>query len=692
MCRLALICLIVLAAPALAEEDPPRALPGAVACPAGLPAGHDWSEAERGAWDRICRGDPAEMDLADPKPADAAGPLPCNPERIAGEVPANRRLSADFLTLILTREPYVSIAARPEVYIYCADVTGSLNLRNEDVSVAFGLFESRATEEVTLYSASFARSLLFNGSTLAGGLVGDGLSVGGDLGLRNGTEVRQTLRLMGARIGGDLTISGGSDLAVGLLADRADIGGSVFLGGSRFHGDLRLIGAKVGGNIEANDGIVVTGELAMDRISVAGNVFLGTGGHYGGDIRLVDAGIGQNLQISGGADVAGTLQADRAAMGGSLGISGSGPFRGDVQLGRATIGSDLSIDGSTFEKRLIVEGAQIAGSALLGYGSRFAGQVRLLGVSVGTNLSLTNDARFESDVWADNIEIGGNLFLNLNSRFAAGLELPNARIEGMAVLGNSAFDGAVRFDNARIGQVLMLSAPNAPLPVWGSAARLSLRNAAMAALQADMGAWHRPDGSWLPTELTGLTYDRLGGERASDPAAGPNMADASITDLLDWIEKSQPDQRLHYDPQPYAQLAAVLEAQGGTRAADAVRYARTEHRRTAASTPYGESLLLFFSRIFIGYGVYPFRALWWFLALVVAGIAVARFSDAPQLARPMSRFWYSVETAFPLMDPSSSLADVNHGRRWVEQYFHFQKVAGFILATILVGSLTLLGG
>ncbi len=689
---LALICLIVLAAPALAEEGRLRALPGAVACPVDLPEGHAWSAAERGAWDSICRGNPAEMDLADPGPADGAGPLPCNPARIAQEVPVNRRLSADFLTLILTREPYVSVTARPEVYIYCAEVTGSLNLRNEDVPVALGLFESRVAEEVTLYSASFARSLLFNGSTLAGGLVGDGLSVGGDLGLRNGAEVRQSLRLMGARIGGDLTLNGGSDLAVGLMADRVDIGGSAFLGGSRFHGDLRLIGARIGGNIEANDGIVVTGEMAMDRISVTGNVFLGSGGRYGGDIRLVDAEIGQNLQISGAADVAGTLEADRAAMGGSLTISESGPFRGDVQLGRVTVGSDLGIDGSTFEKRLIAEGAQVAGSALLGYGSRFAGQVRLLGVSVGTNLSLTNDARFEGDVWADNIAISGNLFLNLGSRFAAGVELPNARIEGMAVLGNSTFDGAVRFDNARIGQVLMLSAPNAPLPVWGPGARLSLRNAAMGALQADMGAWHRPDGSWLPTELTGLTYDRLGGERASDREAGPNMADASTAELVDWIEKSQPDQGQHYDPQPYAQLAAVLEAQGGVRAADAVRYARTEHRRTAASTPAGESLLLFFSRIFIGYGVYPFRALWWFLALVVAGIVVTRFSDAPQLSRPMSRFWYSVETAFPLMEPSASLADVAHGRRWVEQYFHFQKVAGFILATILVGSLTLLGG
>lgn len=685
LCRLLLICLMVLAAPARGQEGA-RTLPGAAACTLPLPDGLPWTAAERGAWDRICRGLPAEMDLAD------AAKLPCNPALIDAEVPAHRRLSAAFLTLILTREPWAAAAARPEVHVYCAEVAGDLNLRNEDIAPSFGLFESRVSGNLDLQGTRFGRSFHLNGSTLGGSLIGDGLAVAGDLGLRNGFHAVGAVRLPGAQVGGDLSVSGGSHLAGDVLADRIRVAGAVFLGGSRLDGTFRMSGAGIGGSLEADDGLVLQGEMVMDRIAIGGNVFLGSGSRYAGEVRFVDAEIGQNVQILDLATFEADALFDRATIQGGLVISESGPFRGNLGLQRTVIGNDLDLRNSGFDGMVLANWAEIGGMVYIGQQSRFAGEVRLIGMQVRGNLGLSDGAQFEAPVWAENATVGGNLFLNGGSRFAALLDLRNTRIEGMALLGDSRFGDVVGFDNARIGQELALSVPSLPGPDWGPQARLILRNTETGALQADMAAWHRPDGSWLPTDLTGLTYARLGGLKADDPGAGLNMADAPIGALLAWIAQSQPGHAAHYDPQPYAQLAAVLEAQGGARAADAVRYARIEHRRTAANTPAGEKVLLFFSRLFIGYGVYPFRALWWFGALVLAGIAVTRFSDAPQLARPMSRFWYSVETAFPLMDPSESLAQVRHSHRWVEQFFHFQKVAGFILATILVGSLTLLGG
>lgn len=683
--RLLVICLLALAAPAARADEGARPLPGG-ACAVPLPEGQPWTAAERGAWDSICRGELAEMDRADP------ARLPCNPALIEGEVPAHRRLGAAFLTLILTREPWVSLAARPEAHIYCADVAGDLILRNEEIPVSFGLFESRIQGKLDLQDARFGRSLHLNGSTLGGMLVGDGLQVAGDLGLRNGFAAQDALRLPGAQIGGDLSLSGGSQVAGDVLADRIRVAGAVFLGGSRFGGAFRMSGGEIGGSLEADAGMVLQGEMVMDRIAIGGNVFLGTGSRYAAEVRFVDATIGQNVQILQSATFEAAALFDRATLGGGLVVSDAGPFRGTLGLQRSVIGTDLDLRGSVFDGLVVANWAQIGGMVYVGQQSRFAGEVRLMGMQVRGNLSLTDGAEFAAPVWAETASVGGSLMLNGGSRFAGLLDFRNTRIEGLALLGDSRFGDVVGFDNARIGQELALSVPALPVPDWGPEARLILRNTETGALQADMAAWRRPDGSWLPTELTGLRYGRLGGLKPGDPAQGLNMADAPIALLLDWIEQSQPGQALAYDPQPYAQLAAVLEAQGGARAADAVRYARTEHRRTAANTPAGEKVLLFFSRLFIGYGVYPFRALWWFCALVLAGIAVTRFSDAPQLARPMSRFWYSVETAFPLMDPSASLADVRHGHPWVEQFFHFQKVAGFILATILVGSLTLLGG
>ena len=114
-------------------------------------------------------------------------------------------------------------------------------------------------------------------------------------------------------------------------------------------------------------------------------------------------------------------------------------------------------------------------------------------------------------------------------------------------------------------------------------------------------------------------------------------------------------------------------------------------RRSAPPGPWQETRILWpLSRFVIGHGVYPFWALFWFAGLVATGFFVAHFSRARLLQPRYRKFWYSLENALPLVEFSAQHNSVEHGREWVESWFHFQKAMGFVLATVLIGALSLL--
>ena len=52
--------------------------------------------------------------------------------------------------------------------------------------------------------------------------------------------------------------------------------------------------------------------------------------------------------------------------------------------------------------------------------------------------------------------------------------------------------------------------------------------------------------------------------------------------------------------------------------------------------------------------------------------------------------WYSLENALPLIETIERFKGVEHGRPWLDHFFRFQKVSGFVLATVVAGALTLL--
>ena len=406
---------------------------------------------------------------------------------------------------------------------------------------------------------------------------------------------------------------------------------------SEIDGRLNLVGTKFKRSLSLYDS-TVTGKLSADRMKVGDDLSLSKGSFT--DIHLF------------GAKVAGSARFEGSTV------------TGELSMDRLKVGGDLSLSKGSF-----------ADIALLG--AKVAGTMDLIGTTVTGKLS------------ADGLEVGGDLFLREHSTFAD-IRLPGARIGGDVQLSGSTFHGEFNLTGAAIGGELHLSSGwRKDPPTWQNGASLILRNAKANALQAQRDSWEiSGTGGLLTTDLTGFVFNQLGG---LDVAGGANMGDEPARWLIDWIE-AQRDHGKHYDPQPYTQLAQVLNAAGATEKARSIRYAKFEHKLNHdKSMGTFRSIVLSLKRYFVGYGVYPFWALYWFFGLVMVGGLLAQCSKDASVRRWMGP-WYSLENALPFIERNERFRNVAHGHTGLVHFFHFQKAFGFVLATVLVGALTLLGG
>ena len=714
-----------------AEDVPKRTMPHQEECAVPLPAdfwdnsaARRFESAESWAWNkRICLGQVADMRHA---PGGNGQGKECRPTEIEkkGEaVPVHRQLRPEFLELILSHEPWASAPRRPQVIARCALVRGDIDLDDHRVSPTFGFHQGRIEGEIGLRGADLQRSLSLQGTTVTGSFNADRLNVGGGLFLRDGAAFAD-INLTGARIADNAEL-GGSTVSGTLNAERLAVGGALLLGGGTFAG-IRLLGAEISGDADLT-GATVTGTLVANRMTVGGGLYLSDASTSQG-MSLPGASIGRDMMLNG-ATVKGLLTADGLKVGGSLFLRDADMLAG-LRLSGATIEGDADLIGATVTGKLNADSLEAGRRLLLRSGSFLAevrlvdaiiaGDVDMAGVTVtkeleadglhaGGNLVLRKGtfadidlpgARIAGDaelsgttltgkLAGDGLEIGGGLFLRNGGSFAE-VSLPGARIGSIVQLVGGTFNGEINLTGATIGVELHLgSAWSGRSPTWQEGASLVLRNAKADVLQARAENWNMSGADGLvPTDLTGFTFNRLGG---LDTSGGASMGDRPADWLVGWIEAQRDHGEIH-DPQPYTHLAQVLEAAGAKDKADAIRYARFEHQRDHDQSMNAMRYVgLEFYRLFLGYGLHPFRMLCWFAGLVLLGWLLVRFSKDASV-RGANGLWYSLEIALPLIETSERFRNVDHRQPRLAHWFHFQKAVGFVFATILVGALALLSG
>jgi hypothetical protein len=424
------------------------------------------------------------------------------------------------------------------------------------------------------------------------------------------------------------------------------------------------------------------GQLFADRILVGGTLALRDGAIFI-DISLVSANIGSDVDLSN-SSLTGPLNAEDISINSNPLMNGAVFFE-DVILDRASTGGDIAASTSTFEKTFSANNISIGGSLFLTNESIF-NDVSILGASINRDFNAIGSTLY-GRLSADRISIGGTALLREETIFND-VDLLGVSIGGALQLSGSQFNGIFGATGTTIGEEFQLSQAGISDAQWGSASRLILRNVSAGALQANLSAWPQHGGQDNYTDITGFQYDRLGGLSANTMHT---KVDEPANKLIRWLNASTAHGG--YDPQPYLQLAQTLSTAGQDAKAGAVRYARYLHRDGVVDAPmWKKQILRRVERWIVGYGVYPFRALIWFGGLVAIGFLVSFGSTASGLKGLSRRFLFSLENALALIEPNPLYREYFHGRVWVEFFFSFQKVAGFVLATLLVGALTLLAG
>lgn len=438
------------------------------------------------------------------------------------------------------------------------------------------------------------------------------------------------------------------------------------------------------------------------------------------------------------------LSMHRLQVGGSLRLHKGATFH-KVQLSGAIIKDVLDLRGSTFADSLDMNSLHVGTNLLMSDGSKFLA-VTLSGAKIEGEVAMKGSS-FGSTLFMAGMQIHGSLFME-EASFAK-VDLRGARIDGRVVMLGSTFSDTLDMGGLHVGDALDLertrvtkdeeihltfakiasnldisgsSLPSLNLTgteikgefrlgsnqnssvEWRDGAKLVLRNTEVGSLQ------DRREGQdvW-PNQLVldGFTYNRLGG------LEGDGASDLTRRDVgwfKKWLAKQQP-----YSPQPYEQLAGVFRKAGQKQKAEDILYESKERERAEVPS-WLDWLSLTLLKIFIGYGYRTISCiiLW---VLVFTGIGTIMLSiskDNPfnsvlgntravipqrlynyfprSLASCVENYLpliaYSFDRFLPIIRLRESYYTRTELQGWLAYYFYFHQLMGFVLASLLIASIT----
>ncbi len=569
------------------------------------PAGNDcitkphasWTVVEQWAWERICAGEIADLNLRDGRNLDPDIDTGWDEERL---------LSPGFLENVLLRAPWSPAVPRQGVRISGALFDDSIDLAG-----------IRIEHELWLQGSRFTQTADFRG-----------LETRSSVSLMH-SHFLNVLSLRAARIRGSLFMRGG-------------VFNGVNLRGAGIEGEVNLIGSRNSGRLDLNS-TTINSHLILSR-AVLRDVVLRTA-KIEGQVNMIDA------------RIAGLLDLDSTVIGSNL-------LMRDGHFGSKQLMKDGHFDckplwreGVEF-KEILARTARVGGQMDLSRAT-VDGTFELDSSTIGSHLFLQN-GRFRCLVLGYFSEVGGNL--DMRGAELAGLDLTGTLVRGELRIGSPNFE-----------------------PRWLNRSKLTLRNTDVRALQDTPGAW--PD----KLELDGFVYGELGGYGgvSSVSERGPGW-------YIDWLGRDDP-----FTPQPYEQLASVLQRLGHGEEAGGVLYAGRERARSLAlfnghyASWLGQTALKY--TIGYGLGIRYFRSLYWVIGLVLLGMAVLRLTGQHRVGGEDGKssmklsFSYSLDMLLPII----RLRDRHYGidlQGFARYYFYFHQLMGYVLASFLIAGLSGLAG
>ena len=636
LCLLIALALAALAAPIVAHADgPPQPIPADGNCP--VPVDPSWTKQEQFVWLNVCIGKEADFNK-EPGYGDNLDP------KSAAGLPESRILRSSFLETILLKDEYRSALTRLGVRITGARFTETVDLENAELEHDLWLDRSLLEKGANLFGTKTSRRITFDGSKTLFAFNAAGAQIDKDLSMR-GAEFPDNINLSSAHIGGPLNLSGST--VTGMLdmnGIRVDL--NLLTRDKAQFKDIDLRGAHIGGQLDLS-GSTVAGFLTMYGIRVDQDLFMRDKAQFK-DIRLVSAHIGGRLELIG-STVTGMLNMNGILVDQDLSMSGKAQFN-EIDLRVAHIGGRVELSGSTVTGELNMYGVRVDQDLFMRDKAQFK-DIRLLSAHIGGQLIL-DSSTVTGKLEGAYIEVEQTVFLGHGATFDE-IHLASAKLGKDLSLSGGAFNKNVDLTGAQVTGVLRLAATR-----WLGSATLDLTNAA--------AGWIDLSDSW-PDKIyvNGLTYHNL-----------PNFSRAQAET---WFGKQA------YAPQPYEELAGVLQSNGFIEDATAIRYAGKERERQTASGL--NWVWLFLLNYSIGFGYHLEYAFAWALGFVLLGWAVL-YATGQRTKHGMTLgLTYSFDMLLPLVQLNKKHDDIDLDP-WPQRYFYVHKIVGVLLASFIAAGIT----
>jgi len=681
-----------------------------------------WTRQEKFVWEHAGVGAVADLNAA---PEYGGDRDPTNP----AEWPQSRVLRPAFLRTILFEDLYRRTLTRRGVSIRGARFTEAVDLENAElehpleleysllekginlrrvrskfpiglrhsnVAGIFDMYELQLDADMDLQNGKFTdvglvrahvRLLDLTGSRVTGNLDMTRLQVDQTLSMTDNAEFADAV-LSGAHVGGDLDLRG-AKVTGKLDMTRLQVDQTLSMTDNAEFADAVLSGAHVGGDLDLR-GAKVTGKLDMRGLHVDQSVGMNDKAEFA-DVSLAVVRVGNSLSLSG-SKVTRTLDMDGlrvgaylvmddrakfadvvlsgAHVGGDLGLS-SAKVAGKLDMTRLQVDQTLSMTNKAEFANVVLTGARVGGYLDL-RGAKVTGKLDMSGFRVDQSLGMSDEAEFADVVLAVarvgnslglsgakvtghldcyGLEVGQQVLMD-HATFGDSINCRIAKIKGDLHLSDSRFKKDVDLSGAEIGGFLYLDSAQ-----WSDGITLVLRD-------AKVGIIPTLADTWTPKlDLDGFSYRGAG---AADKFKG-------------WLGRLD-----RYAPQPYDQLASVVESQGNRALATEIRYSGRERERSEAMGTAWAGLSTL--KWVIGYGYYPYFAMFWVIGLVMVGALILRVSDEGRRNGMPYGLTYSFDLLLPIIRLRESHYQIDL-KTWARYYFYGHKIMGYLLASFLIAGL-----
>ncbi|MCI0708105.1 MAG: hypothetical protein L0Y80_11545 [Ignavibacteriae bacterium] len=485
----------------------------------------------------------------------------------------------------------------------------------------------------------------------------------------------KSIDLRSAKISGILDMTG-TKVNELLNMDKIIVQSSCFMREhAEFH-DVVLRSAHILGQLSIRD-VIVKGELNLNGANIESGLMIRENTELKGvDLRsatiknqvtMFGIKIHENLFMNSTIvkghllinefDVSQNFELRTAVIQGQLSMTDV-DVKGLLNMNGITVNNGLLIRGKSFLKTFDLSNATLTGQLEI-IGATFLDFVTMESITVSQNLFLILD-KFQNEIDLMNISVEGNLLIS-------GKSLQQINLSGASIKGE-----------LNLGYGL-------ELPIWKEESRIILRNTKVGAINdAGEKAWP------VHLDLQGFSYHRLGGITDQENFSGNfSIANRPALWFTSWLEKDEA-----YSPQPYHQLAKVLNDMGQSDKANTILYAgkNRELRESWKAKKIGKWIWLSLLRWTIGYG-YGYRyffSLWWVVAITTFGVYVlSTLGDAtPSLLTTIgSKIAFSLDMLLPIIELNDEFK-IKIVTGWQLYYFYFHELMGFLLGSFVVAGLS----